>query len=142
MKRVVILSLVLFLVDQLTKFLLYGREIPLFPYVSVHSVQNTGVIFGLFQGNNVLFIIISIAVLVLVWRYLQTYPVALSLLVAGTVGNIVDRIFFGYVRDFISVSVWPVFNLADAYVSVAVILLLYSFWREDKAYKVRGSKER
>lgn len=107
-------------------------------------LQNTGAAFSLLENAQWLFILIAAAVTVLIgvllWRMPKTrryLPLAVSLLFisAGAVGNLADRIRLGYVRDFIYISLihFPVFNVADMYVTIAtaVLALLILFYYKD-----------
>ena len=101
-------------------------------------VQNTGAAFGLFQGQSFLLSIVAmvgIAVFLVytlvIYRgfpFLDNMPnrVAVGLVLSGTVGNLIDRLRFGYVTDFIDFGFWPAFNVADSAVTVGVILFAYS----------------
>ena len=57
-------------------------------------------------------------------------------------GNFIDRIFLGYVRDFISISIWPVFNFADIFSTIGVGLLIIKLYKEDKAYKLKSHRRK
>jgi len=101
-------------------------------------VQNTGAAFGLFQGQSFLLSIVAmvgIAVFLVytlvIYRgfpFLDNMPnrVAVGLVLGGTVGNLIDRLRFGYVTDFIDFGFWPAFNVADSAVTVGIILFAYS----------------
>ena len=130
--------------DQLTKAAVRshfqpGQSIPLIPSVlHLTYVQNTGAAFGLFRGHPNLFIVLSVFIgagvmLELLRRRPRTWPmdVALSLILGGAMGNLIDRVWFGSVIDFIDLRVWPVFNLADSAITVGVILLLWQAIRRD-----------
>mgnify|MGYP001602551706 CR=1 FL=1 len=125
----------LFLCDQISKYLLQGRDISLFPYVSFQYIENTGAAFSLFQGYNFALIFISLLVFIFVLYYFLEYPLALSFILAGLLGNLFDRIFLGFVRDFIALGIWPIFNLADTWNTIGIALLLYLFWKEEKLNK-------
>lgn len=130
MKKILILSFILIIIDQVTKFLLQEKEYYFTSFFAFKYTENTGIAFSLFQGWNLLFIIISIIILILVIYYFRKYPIALSFIIAGIVGNLIDRIFFGFVRDFISISIWPVFNVADMCNTIGVVLLIYYLARK------------
>ena len=103
--------------DQLTKFL---------AQTFFTSTTNTGAAFGLFPGHTLSLSIISALVLAALIFALQKYPYPeLALLIGGTLGNLIDRIFRGYVIDFIAVGWWPSFNLADAASTLAVLFLIF-----------------
>ncbi len=110
-----LLFVLLFLLDRLTKWLFFDA-----------SVLNTGVAFGLFGGNNVLLAILTAILFVaVIWWYYKEPSVGLTLVAAGALGNLFDRVLFGGVVDFIDLGFWPAFNVADALVVVGVGLLLY-----------------
>jgi len=101
-------------------------------------VHNTGAAFGLFQDHSFPLIIVALVGIVILLLYaLFIYrrspfldnmlgKTALGLVLGGTVGNLIDRLRFGYVTDFIDVGIWPAFNIADSAIVVGVIILAYS----------------
>jgi len=114
MKKVLLIVLLIFL-DQLTKFLIPG-------------ITNTGAAFGILQEKNLLLIILSFIVLFGAVYYYRNYHdlrISILLIIAGTAGNLIDRLLFGFVRDFIDLRFWPVFNLADSYNVIGALLLVY-----------------
>ncbi len=99
-------------------------------------VHNTGIAFGLFKNQGIVFIIIPlIMIALLVYNFYhykynneklsRLYVVAVSLIIAGAIGNLIDRILYGYVIDFIDLRIWPVFNIADSAITVGACLLLW-----------------
>lgn len=109
-------------------------------------VQNTGAAFSLLENAQWLFILIAVAAVLLISVFLIRFPktkryqplhILLTFISAGAVGNLIDRIQLGYVRDFIYFSIidFPVFNVADIYVTVStallVILVLFYYREED-----------
>lgn len=113
----------------------------LFPYARIVHWQNTGAAFGMFQDLNVVFAVLAVIVSIIILYYFPRVAgeewwlrLALSLQLAGAVGNLIDRIVFGYVTDFISIGRFAVFNIADSSISVGVALLILGMWlsgRED-----------
>ncbi len=117
------------ILDQVTKLLVRtylpvnGIWAPwdwLMPYARLFRTQNTGVAFGMFQGANLIFAILAVIVSAAIIYYFPrvaksdwTLRVALSMQLAGAVGNLIDRIFVGQVTDFISVGRFAVFNIAE-----------------------------
>ncbi len=97
-------------------------------------VHNTGIAFGFFKDCGAVFIIIPVILTGLLiynvyyYRHSQTisrtYIVAFSLILGGAIGNLIDRIFLGYVIDFIDFRVWPVFNVADSAITVGAAIIL------------------
>ncbi len=113
---------------------------PFLPGLYLTLVHNTGVAFGLLKGNpfwlGVLSITVGLAFLVYLARVrLGWLPaLALSLITAGAIGNAIDRLGRGWVVDFLDIGpgLWPVFNLADSFVVIGVILLLLPWGRSHK----------
>ncbi len=98
-------------------------------------IQNTGAAFSLLENAQWLFILIAVLAVILITLFLIRIPgkrrflplqILLTLISAGAVGNLIDRIRLGYVRDFIYFSLidFPVFNVADIYVTVSTVLLV------------------
>ena len=99
---------------------------------------NTGAAFGIFPNQGGFFVVIAIVVVVAIVLYYRNLPdgswlvrIALGLQLGGAMGNLVDRLRFGYVTDFIDVGFWPVFNVADSSIVIGVALIAYSLWQED-----------
>ncbi len=115
----ILLLIVLIFLDQITKF-----------YLTLTT--NTGAAFSLFQGQRYILIAISIIAIFFILKYYheRKYQFPLTLILAGTIGNLIDRIFLGYVRDFIDLKFWPIFNIADTIITIGVFLLAYKIWRE------------
>ena len=124
------------LLTKLTASKLGSREVVLIPGVlSLSYIENRGAAFGIMQGRQWLLIVISAVIIAaavvfyirrirdIQYRYLR---VLIVFLVAGALGNMIDRIMLGYVRDFIYFKLidFPVFNVADIYVTVSAVLIL------------------
>ena len=124
----------IFLFDQITKYLVYknlalGQSIPEDFIIKITYARNTGTAFSLFSSYGSLLLIISIFVAVFFTVYFLmiekpklTMRLFISLVVAGALGNIIDRVRFGYVNDFIDVGFWPIFNIADSSISIALTI--------------------
>ena len=124
--------------DQATKwqaFSLVSRDasatISIIPGVlQLAAERHNGAAFGLLQGRNELLILISVLALAAVGvmaffaaNKLQAF--GLGLIGAGALGNLIDRVFLGHVRDFIDVRFWPTFNVADSLITVGAALLIW-----------------
>lgn len=123
----IILIFILLLLDQGTKRFFYHKTI-LFKYFSFTYSENTGVAFSLFQNNNFLLTIITILILAFViYLYVKEKEnrLGLAFIIAGAIGNLTDRLIHGFVIDFINLRVWPTFNLADAFIIIGIIIILY-----------------
>ena len=116
----IVVLLVLIMLDQVSKH-----------YLSF--VTNTGAAFGILKGFNIPLLIVSLVALIFcIYFYVKEKKLRLSLifLMAGIVGNSIDRIFLGHVRDFIDLGFWPIFNLADSYNFIGVALLIIVLWKK------------
>ena len=150
MKLVLFLSLPLYLLDQITKWMVIRAISPDDQRVIVQNffhlvhVTNTGAAFGSFKNNNLFFIALScvalIFVLSLLLRRHKCDPwrdVSLALLLAGILGNLTDRLLHGHVIDFLLFDLhipfahpWPAFNVADSCICIAVIcFIVHAFKR-------------
>ena len=142
-------------VDQITK-LLVVQQIPLFSQVEVIPglfhltyVQNTGAAFSSFKGMQWLFVVIFLVFTVaVIWDYVKkSMPFTtlerwcIAAIYAGGLGNMIDRLRFGYVVDMIEVEFirFPVFNIADCFITCGCILLIAhlifcnrDFWKDEK----------
>jgi len=127
----IFLALGLIVFDQITKFLIRslmtkGQSIALIPNIlHITYVQNTGSAFGLFQNTVGILIWFSLIVLgLLFYFYDKMNFIPRTLIIAGVIGNLLDRIFLKYVVDFVDFRIWPAFNVADSCLSIGVILLI------------------
>ncbi|MFQ3675131.1 MAG: signal peptidase II [Endomicrobiia bacterium] len=136
---------ILLFFDQISKWLIRNNfkmfeSKQLTSFLALTYTTNTGVAFGMFEGNNNFFIVSTIIILVMLMIFLDTveqdfgkYSVyAVMLIISGGIGNLLDRIFLGRVTDFIDFqinykNVWPIFNFADSYVFIGVWVLIISF---------------
>lgn len=139
-KKILIISIIVLFVDQLSK-LLIGMNIKLnesiiiiSDFFNLTNVYNEGAAFSLLNGERLLFIIIGLIAVYLIYKYIEDFKnnkrnvIAFGLLLGGIIGNLLDRIFLGYVRDFLSFKIfnynYPVFNIGDSAIVIGVILLL------------------
>jgi len=138
------LSVLIIVLDQLTKFIVHSTmnlydSIQVVPYLlNFTYIRNEGIAFGIyFEGAETIFIVLPILITIYLFYLLKSEEfqdkfsqIALFLIIAGAIGNIIDRIFRGYVVDFIDFHLngmhWYVFNIADSSVTIGLIFLLYS----------------
>ena len=112
----------------------------LMPYARIVHWSNTGASFGMFQGFGMVFTILSLIVAAVIVYYYPRVPmeewplrIAMGMQLGGALGNLIDRVTRGEVTDFISVGNFAVFNIADASISVGVVVLLIGMWWKEKA---------
>jgi signal peptidase II len=151
MKLLLLVSLPLYLLDQVTKWLVLrfistDEFVPVIPgFFYLVQVHNTGAAFGMFKNNNLFFMLLASVALILLAIFARRGAFAdapsrfgAALLVSGVLGNLTDRILHGYVIDFLDVILpwyghWPAFNVADSAICGAAALFLISgFFRSDK----------
>ncbi|MBR3383580.1 MAG: signal peptidase II [Clostridia bacterium] len=123
--------------DQLTKALIFGHDSGFIPgFICFRSTENRGMVWGLMNGVNWFVPAVSVVTLAvvgliifLIVKYRKVmHPLigaALACVVGGAIGNLIDRVFLGFVRDFICTEFisFPVFNVADAFITCGAILL-------------------
>ncbi len=114
------------------------------PFVRIVHWENTGAAFGLFQGWGMLFAVMAVVVTVFIVVYYPQIPqeenlmrIALAMQLGGALGNLIDRIRFGPVTDFIAIGGFPVFNVADASITVGVGVLILALWLSERKEKQR-----
>jgi len=130
--------------DQVTKQIVSSQlaideQVRVVGPVSIHHVQNSGIAFGLFASATALVALLTAAavawMLVFFARSGARHPVlpaAFGLLIGGSVSNLIDRVRLGHVTDFIDLSFWPAFNLADSFIVVGVAILFAALVAADR----------
>ena len=160
----VILMIFLIVIDQITKYFAVLNLKGVSSWVlwdgvfELHYLENRGAAFGILQDQKMIFILIAVVVLAVIFYFLFKAPyqkmysklhISLILIAAGAIGNLIDRVRLGYVVDFFYFSLinFPVFNVADIYVTVSsfylVILLLFVYKESDLeflAFKTKKNK--
>ena len=135
----ILIVVLVFLADQLTKYLalthLSAGSYPVIKgFFHLTFVKNTGALFGMFKGFNLVFILASIIVLGVIFYFFKSFDkteaVLFSFVVAGVLGNLADRLIHGFVIDFFDFLIWPVFNIADIALSVSVVLLMVHYLKK------------
>lgn len=124
-------------VDQVTKRLVesgiaVGQVRKLIPGLTLVDVRNTGVAFSLFSGGGTLVLVITLTALAALTVYFALRPsrrllwLPTGLLLGGAIGNLIDRVRQSAVTDFIKLPHWPAFNVADAAITIGVLVLVYA----------------
>ena len=138
-----ILSIFLLIVDQSTKAIIVNRfdlyeSIPIIPFFNLTFVVNYGFAFGFLNSPSLNQIIVSIVIFSIIIYFLYLliktqdyiFKMCLVLIMSGAIGNFIDRIYRGYVVDFIDIYVfnyhWPAFNIADSCISVGFVILIFN----------------
>lgn len=151
-KKIIIYSIIFFILDLISKvivndFLGLTESITVINnFFYLTNVHNLGAAWSLFSGQRILLIVVGIAALFFIFRWINDFKNnnkniwAFSLLISGLLGNLFDRIIYGYVRDFLDFRFgsynYPVFNLADTFIFCGVILLILAIIKGEE----NGSK--
>lgn len=116
------------------------------PYARLVHWYNSGAAFGIFQNGNLVFTVLAFIVIgAIIYYYPHAEPndwtlkLAMGLQLGGALGNLIDRLMMGRVTDFISVGSFPVFNIADASISVGVAVLLLGVWLKEREEKLKAA---
>ena len=132
-----VIALGIVLIDQIVKQLvLLFKPVWNLLLATIHYVQNTGAGFGILKGQTLWLGVVSLLVAVgVIWYYpkipKEKWPqVLFAVFLGGVLGNLIDRLFRGYVIDYMDLGFWPAFNLADACISVSVIGLIVYYWKK------------
>jgi len=107
--------------------------------LDLRLVRNTGIIFGIGKTIPLAWLIFSIFIFGIIFVFFikkfysldKIIRLNLLFILTGALSNIIDRIIYGAVIDFIDFRFWPVFNFSDAYISVGTIILMYKLWKQD-----------
>lgn len=160
------ISLIVLILDQVTKFLTKSymtlrQSIPVIgDTVRLTYIENDGMAFGIAIGNKLLFNIFSIAAAIAIFIYMLRLrndhfmpKFALSIIFGGAIGNLIDRLLYGSVVDFLDVKIpgipeidlyfftlpamnrWPIFNIADVAVSIGMVLLIVTIFTTDEYFE-------
>lgn len=151
-KKIIIYSIIFFILDCISKvivnnFVCLTESITVINnFFYLTNVHNLGAAWSLFSGQRILLIVIGIAALFFIFRWINDFKNnnkniwAFSLLISGLLGNLFDRIIYGYVRDFLDFRFgsynYPVFNLADTFIFCGVIVLILAIIKGEE----NGSK--
>ncbi|MEE9315688.1 MAG: signal peptidase II [bacterium] len=138
-----LITLILLSVDQFSKYIIrqkmsLAESIPIIKSVfHITYVENRGIAFGLFPQGSSLFIVISLIIILGIIFFERKKVIkslkekfCLGLILGGALGNLIDRLRFGFVIDFLDFRIWPVFNLADSGVCIGGILMVFFLLRK------------
>jgi signal peptidase II len=124
-----LIIVVLFFIDLIIKLIIENK------ILNISYIKNSKIFLGSFYVNNNLIIIFSLIILVIICYLFKKYKnlrLSLIIITAGIIGNLFDRIFYSYVIDYIDLKIIPVFNLADLYATLGIILLIYNLIKKQK----------
>ena len=146
-KKVIIYSFIIVIVDLISKLVIdkllkINETISIINnFFGITKVFNRGASFSMFIGYRLLFILIGIITIVVLFKYLNNFKInnrnifAFSLLIGGIIGNLIDRVIYGYVIDFLDFNIFgydaPIFNIADTCICIGAFLLFYAIMKRE-----------
>ncbi len=131
----IVIGIAIIVLDQLTKMALINKNITLIPNLMEFTyTKNTGAAFGIGSNNIIMVIIVNVIILGFIIKFLKDnskkvdFPIIISLvlILSGAIGNLIDRLFRGFVIDFIDINVlnFPNFNIADISIVLGIFVLI------------------
>lgn len=157
-KKIMIISIITLLVDQIIKniiqsYLKLGESLTIVKkFINISYVNNYGAAWNIFNNRSIFLIIVSLIALIIIYRFMYVFKsnnrnnLAFGFICGGIMGNLIDRLFLGYVRDFIDIYIlgydYPVFNIADIAVVIGVFLLVIAIIKgEDGSDKISSRRK-
>ena len=151
-----ILGILFILSDQISKFSVRAKMIPgqsvsvIGDFFHITYVKNTGAAFNSFDGARYFLIILPIILMLFCALYIYRHRdehwlfyLSATMVIAGGTGNLIDRVFFGFVTDMFDFSIFqPVFNVADIFITAGCIMLAIAVLAEDKLKKTNGKNRK
>lgn len=148
-RKIFTAAIITLLIDQISKVLISmfleinEQIIVIKDFFSLYFIENYGAAWSILSGKANLLIIASVIALIIIYRYMYNFKnnkrnnLAFGFIIGGIFGNLIDRVFLGYVRDFLSFNIfsykYPVFNFADTFIVIGVFLLIFAIIKgEDK----------
>lgn len=148
-RKIFVVSVFALLIDQISKILiglflnLNEKRTIISNFFALHYIENDGAAWNILSNRQTILIATSILAVIIIYRYMYNFQknkrnnIAFGLVIGGISGNLIDRIFLGHVRDFLSFKIfnyyYPVFNFADTFIVIGVILLIIAVIKgEDK----------
>ncbi len=156
-RKILITAIVVLFLDQITKGLILaffkeGETLPIIKnFLSLTYVENSGAAWGLFANNLILIIFITLIAALIIYKFMYSFQrnnrnnLAFGLVLGGLFGNLIDRIIFGYVRDFIDFNIfgydYPVFNVSDIAIVIGIFLLIIAIFKGEDHNAVNSRKK-
>ena len=145
---------IVIIIDQIIKFVISNKmsleqEIEVIPkFFSLYYVKNTGAAFSILQNQRVLLIIVSLVFLYFIDRFIEREKdldklsiISLGFIIGGIIGNLIDRLIQDGVIDYLLFQfgkyIFPIFNIADSFIIVGIVLLIIGIIKEEKEHKLR-----
>ena len=140
-KKYILITFLVIIIDQLTKFLInqnieYLKSFQIIKnFFYFTNAHNNGAAFSILSGYNLLFISITLIAICLIDKYIEK-NISFYILLGGIIGNLIDRLIVGYVRDFLDFRIFnynfPIFNISDICICLGIFLIIIKTIKEDK----------
>ncbi|HGJ67241.1 TPA: signal peptidase II [bacterium] len=141
----IIIFLSFIIIDRITKvwaLTLADNKFLDFGIVEFVYTTNTGAGFSILQNQNTLLSWIAVIALGIIIYYYSYFPkLGFLMIISGIIGNLIDRLIYGYVIDFINFKIWPVFNIADSFVFLGVAYTVIIWLRKDREKNIQNDKK-
>ncbi len=157
-KKIIGIGIIVLIIDQITKllidmFLMHDEVIYIVDkFFYLTRVGNIGAAFSTFEGNTLFLILASIICIILLLRLVKDFKenkrtlLSFGLIFGGIFGNLSDRLFLGYVRDFLGINIFdlnfPIFNVADSCIVLGVLILIIGIFRGDEVDEISSKRIR
>lgn len=144
-RKIFLISVLVFCFDQVTKLIVdtiytLNNSVSIIgSFFSITYSNNSGAAWGIFHNKVPILVVVSLISLVLIYSQIYTFKtnkrnnIAFGLITGGIIGNLIDRLFLGYVRDFFDFHIFnydfPIFNIADMCMVIGVILLFIAIFK-------------
>ena len=140
-KKYILITFLVIIIDQLTKFLInqnieYLKSFQIIKnFFYFTNAHNNGADFSILSGYNFLFICVTLIAICLIDKYIEK-NISFYILLGGIIGNLIDRLIVGYVRDFLDFRIFnynfPIFNISDICICLGIFLIIIKTIKEDK----------
>ena len=151
-KIIYLIGAIVLIIDQLTKMFIDSSKSVIENFFYINPVKNYGAAWSILNNQTLLLTSISIIILIVLFRYQVFFKmnmrnkIAFGLVYGGLLGNLLDRVIFGYVRDFLDFTVlgydYPIFNLADSCLVIGIILLVIAIFKGEDEFGKNYSKRK
>lgn len=151
-KIIYLIGAVVLIIDQLTKMFIDKSKTIIEGFFYLNPVNNHGAAWSMFNNQTIFLIIVSLVILIALFRYQVFFKmnirnkIAFGLVYGGLLGNLLDRVMFGYVRDFLDFTIfgynYPIFNLADTCLVIGVIFLIIAIFKGEDNLEKNKSKRK
>ncbi len=153
-RKIFVIAVISLFLDQMSKilvgiFLTIHETFPIIKnFFSLQFIENYGAAWSLFNNKVDFLILVSLVALFIIYHYMCIFKqnkrnnLAFGLVLGGIMGNLIDRVFLGYVRDFLSFKIihyhYPIFNFADMFIVIGIFLLIVSILKGDDKHENRS----